>query len=58
MTDYPPELTAEQVRHISVLLERVREGLMTMDEAATVLRVVHPDLPRIARKINRERERS
>ena len=44
MVDENWDLTEEQADHAEKLLYRVRAGLMTMEEAALILRVAHPDL--------------
>lgn len=44
VTDEGWDLTEEQAEHVEKLLRRVKAGLMTMEEAALILRAAHPDL--------------
>ncbi len=44
MKDEDWDLTEEQAEHAEKLLNRVRAGLMTMEEAALILRAAHPEL--------------
>lgn len=38
------DLTLEQAEHAMKLLGRVNAGLMTLQEAALILRITHPEL--------------
>ena len=40
----PWDLTEEQAEHAEKLLRRVEAGLMSLEDAALILRVAHPEL--------------